>query len=77
MHNAIYDNQLKKANNGISNLFFGGTRMPLILDAHLLVTGTEHVFITGEPIAENEKQNFPWNSKVLLRIYWLIKENVM
>lgn len=36
--------------------------MPHILDIHLLVTGKEHEFITGESSkVEKVNLNFPWN----------------
>lgn len=61
MHNAIYDNQLTKLTMAFQ-IYFLCTRMPIILDVHLPVTGTEHVFITGESMVEKVNQNFPWNN---------------
>lgn len=61
MHNAIYDNQLTKLTMALQ-IYFLCTQMPIILDVHLLVTGTEHVFITGESMVEQVNQNFSWNN---------------
>jgi len=61
MHNAIYDNQLTKLTMAVQ-IYFLCTRMPIILDVHLSVTGIEHVFITGESMVEKVNQNVPQNN---------------
>lgn len=61
MHNAIDDNQLTKLTMAFQ-IYFLCTQMPIILDVHLQVTGTEHVFITEESTVEKVNQFFPWNN---------------
>lgn len=41
--------------------------MPNILDIHLLVTGKEDEFITGESMVEKVNLNFLWNNQLVVK----------
>lgn len=51
--------------------------MPHILDIHLLVTGKEHEFITGESMVEKVNLNFPWNNLLVIKNELVNNENIM
>lgn len=61
MHNAIYDNRLAKLTMAFQ-IYFLCRQMPIIVDVHLLVTSTQHVFFTGESTAQKVNQTFPLNN---------------
>lgn len=62
MHNSKYDNQLTKLTMAFQVLCMCVcTRISVILNVHLLVTGGQHVFITHESLAEKVSKIFPLN----------------